>query len=277
MHAPSLPIELDLDRPHVARVNNYLAGGCTNFSADRSLADAALAVHPRLWTAARDAALFTRRAVGHLARAGVRQFVDLAQGVPLEDRAVHDVAHAVDATCRVIYVEDDPVVHALQSALSSTDTGLVACVRASPLLPEGIWGHGRVCGMFDLTEPVAVVVGALLQHLPYRYGPRGVLHCLTAGLPTGSHVVMTHLSGDTGLHSRTAAVARVYRIHGIPLRPRTRHEILALVPGTPIAPGLVPAARWHADPRSPAAEEAVACYAAVSELDASTPARRIGT
>ncbi|WP_439681847.1 SAM-dependent methyltransferase [Embleya sp. MST-111070] len=281
-HSLSLAIDLGLDRPHVARVNDYLAGGRTHFSADRALADAALAVHPELPTIARDASAFMRCAVDRLARVGIRQFVDFAQGIPIEGRAVHDVAHAVDRGCRVVYVEDDPIVHAVQSALSSTDSGRVACVRASPLRPESVWRHPCIRAMFDLGRPVAVVVGDLLQHLPFRYGPRGVLHHLTAGLAPGSRVVMTHLVGDTGRNSRAAALARVYRSHGIPLRLRDRGEVLSLVPGTLLDPGLVPASRWLPVLDIPVldippVERVVDCYAAVGELGGFIPSRRTGT
>ncbi|MFE2865016.1 SAM-dependent methyltransferase [Embleya sp. NPDC059259] len=277
MHAPSPPVALDLDRPHPARVNNSLAGGHSNFAADRALADAALTVYPQLWRTVADATLFTRRAIDHLARSGTRQFVDLAQGVPIEGHTVHQVAHAVDADCRIVYVEDDPVVHALPSALTNDPTGRVACVRAWPLQPETVWEHPRIRAMLDLTEPVAVVVGGLLQHLPYGHGPRGVLHRLTADLPAGSHILTTHLTGDTDPRSRATAIARVYDSHGIHLRVRTRREILALLPGTPLPPGLVPAARWRTPLTNTPAAAAVTCHAVVSELAAPAPLQRTGT
>ncbi|MFE3196803.1 SAM-dependent methyltransferase [Embleya sp. NPDC059237] len=273
----SPPIELDLDKPHVGRVNNCLAGGHSNVAADRALADAALTVYPQLWRTVAEATLFTRRVVDHLARAGIRQFVDLAQGVPIDGHTVHQVAHALDAHCRIVYVEDDPVVHALQSALTDDGTGRIACVRALPLDPEAIWKHPRVRAMFDLTKPVAVVAGGLVQHLPHRYGPRGVLHRLTANLPAGSRLVTTHLSGETGPRSPATTLARVYRSHGIPLRLRTRDEILAVVPGIPLAPGLVPAARWRAKPAHPPLEAAVTCLGLVTELAAPAPLQRTGT
>ncbi|MFI1577619.1 SAM-dependent methyltransferase [Embleya sp. NPDC020630] len=278
MHAPASSIDLGLDRPHVARVNNYLAGGHANFALDRALADAALTVHPQLWTTVADATLFTRRAVTQLARIGVRQFVDIAQGIPIAGHTVHDAAHAVDADCRIVYVEDDPVVHALQSALTDDGTGRVTCVRAWPLAPESIWAHPRVRAMFDPAEPVAVVVGGFLQHLPYRYGPRGALHRLIAHLPAGSHVVATHLTGDTDPHSRANALARMYSSHGIPLRLRERRDVLTLLPGTPLEPGLVPAARWRALPKAAVTDTAaVTCHAAVVELRARLPLQRTGT
>ena len=74
-----------------ARVNNHLLGGKDNYAADRELADALLAVLPRLRAAVHADRAFVHRAVGVLVGRGIRQFLDIGCGLPTSEN-VHQTA-----------------------------------------------------------------------------------------------------------------------------------------------------------------------------------------
>jgi hypothetical protein len=58
---------LDIDRPHPARVHDFLLGGKDNFPADRAAAAQGLKVNPNAATARRQNRAFMQRTVGFLA------------------------------------------------------------------------------------------------------------------------------------------------------------------------------------------------------------------
>src|ERR1700739_783035 len=89
--AESLPAEIDVSRPHAARMYDYYLGGKNHFAADRELADKVLASMPAARIAARENRAFMGRAVRFLAEAGVRQFLDIGTGLPTTG-SVHEIA-----------------------------------------------------------------------------------------------------------------------------------------------------------------------------------------
>ena len=90
--------------------------GKDNFAADRASAEAILKVFPMARVAARQNRRFLTRAVGLLAGAGVRQFLDVGTGIPTTPNT-HEVAQEMDPGSRVVYVDNDPVVLAHARAL----------------------------------------------------------------------------------------------------------------------------------------------------------------
>ena len=74
---------------------------------------------------------FLRRTVTYLAdEAGIRQFLDIGTGIPAAGNT-HEVAQAVDPSCRVVYVDNDPVVlsHA-RARLRSSPEGATSYIDA---------------------------------------------------------------------------------------------------------------------------------------------------
>ena len=108
--------QIDTTVPNVARVWNYLVGGRDNFDADRRAARQLVAVAPVMGDVAHASRAFLRRVVTYLAgEAGIRQFLDIGTGIPTAGNT-HEVAQEVAPQCRVVYVDNDPVVltHARQ-------------------------------------------------------------------------------------------------------------------------------------------------------------------
>jgi hypothetical protein len=81
-------------------------GGSTNFAADRDEAARLLAADPRLPELARQNRAFLARAVTHVARQGVAQFIDVGAGLPTSP-STHEAAGAVLPGARVAYVDHD--------------------------------------------------------------------------------------------------------------------------------------------------------------------------
>ena len=118
------PPGLDTSVPHSARVWNYWLGGQDNYPPDRMVGDQVMAMFPDITRLARADRAFLGRAVRYLAgQAGIRQFLDVGTGLPTADNT-HQVAQAVAADSRIVYVDNDPLVlvHA-RALLTSTPRG----------------------------------------------------------------------------------------------------------------------------------------------------------
>jgi S-adenosyl methyltransferase len=75
-HEPRVPEGVDVTRPSIARIYDYLLFGKDNFAADRAAADKLMQsrLEPRRLALANRA--FLRRAVRFLGRQGISQFLD---------------------------------------------------------------------------------------------------------------------------------------------------------------------------------------------------------
>jgi hypothetical protein len=72
------PNGIDISRPNVARIYDYLLGGKDNFAVDREAAKQLQAVTPDMAGIVRDNRSFIGRVVHHAAtEGGIRQFLDL--------------------------------------------------------------------------------------------------------------------------------------------------------------------------------------------------------
>jgi pimeloyl-ACP methyl ester carboxylesterase len=128
-----------------------LGGGKDNFEADRNSAEAILKVFPTARMAAQQNRRFLTRAVGFLAEAGVRQFLDVGTGIPTKPNT-HEVAQEIDPRSRVVYVDNDPIVLAhARALLTSEPEGKTEFIDADMILlqnptpPEGAWN--QIAGM----------------------------------------------------------------------------------------------------------------------------------
>jgi hypothetical protein len=88
-YEPRVPDGVDVTRPSIARIYDYLLDGKDNFAIDRAAAEKLMdsRLEPRRLALANRA--FLRRAVGFLARQGVAQYLDLGSGLPTSP-SVHE-------------------------------------------------------------------------------------------------------------------------------------------------------------------------------------------
>ncbi|MFG3436476.1 SAM-dependent methyltransferase [Nonomuraea sp. NPDC047897] len=228
--------------PSSARVYDYLLGGKDNLAVDRAVADRLLAVAPDARLVARANRMFLTRAVRHLARQGIRQFLDLGTGIPTSP-SVHEVAREVSPACRVVYVDYDPVVTMHAQVLLTGAPGIES-IRADLRQPDVILGDPHVTGLIDFDQPVAVLMVACLHFVTDDEDPGGIVAAFRKWLAPGSHLVVSHAMAE----SSPAAVAQLTRATaGSPARPtfRTHEQVLRLFDGFElIGPGLVPVHEW---------------------------------
>jgi hypothetical protein len=100
-------VQTDITAPNAARVWNYLEGGKDNFEADRHAVRQLEDRAPTIALIAHASRAFLRRVVQHLAKdAGIRQFIDIAPGIPTA-ASTHKIAQAIAPECRVVYVDNE--------------------------------------------------------------------------------------------------------------------------------------------------------------------------
>ena len=125
--------------PQTARIWNYWLGGKDNFPVDRQVGDQVLEAFPAIVENARASRAFLARAVQYLAgEAGIRQFLDIGTGLPTASNT-HQVAQAVAPECRIVYVDNDPIVlvHA-RALLTSSPEGATDYIEADLRDPDKI-------------------------------------------------------------------------------------------------------------------------------------------
>ncbi len=191
------PVDLHIDRPHPARIYDWLLGGKTNYPADRKAAEAVAQQLPTVVPSARANRAFMHRVGRYLAaEAGIRQFLDIGTGIPTPPN-LHEVVQDVAPSCRVVYADNDPIVLTHSRALHTSDpAGRTAYVQADVTEPDAILGDPEVRETLDLGRPVALTLLLLLHWLPDAKDPHGVVRLLVDALPSGSYLVITHATND---------------------------------------------------------------------------------
>src|SRR3984893_7451424 len=188
---------LDVTAAHSARVWNYLLGGKDHFAADRETGDLILKMIPGIAVLARLQRRFLVRAVNYLAgEAGIRQFLDIGTGLPTANNT-HEVAQAVAPSAHVVYVDKDPLVLAhARALLTSSPEGRTAYIHADLRDPAAILNDPVTREVLDFTQPVALMLIAILHMIPDEEKPAEILATLLDALPSGSYIVASHITGE---------------------------------------------------------------------------------
>ncbi len=226
----------DSTKPSIARVYDYLLGGTDNFDVDRGEAERMIQRSPSMPALVRENRLFLARAVGWLARQGIRQFLDIGSGLPTA-RNTHQVAQDGDPACRVVYADNDPAVVARAQALL-VGTG-VAAVEADLRDPAAVLAAAARTGLFRAGEPVAVILALILHFFDFGTA-RQVAAELTESIAPGSYVVMSVSAGDeaaSGEPNRAYKAGTLYN--------HSPNQIAEFFGGLElVGPGLVDAREW---------------------------------
>jgi len=241
-----IDIEVDLDRPSLARVEDYLLGGAYNVAADRALAKRVLAAVPDAARMVREHRAFLAQAVRLCVAAGVRQFLDLGSAMPTVGNTYQVARHAV-ADARVVLVDSDPVAVALGTALLVGDSR-AAVVHADLRRPDDILDHPELRAVLNLDRPVAVLLVDALHRVSDKDDPHAIVARLRDRFISGSHLVISHPCTEGGRPDAMAAIADLGRHAGKPLTIRIRADIARLFTGLEqVDPGLVWLPRWRTE------------------------------
>ena len=146
------------------------------------------AADPRLPELARQNRAFLARAVTHVARQGVAQFIDVGAGLPTSP-STHEAVGAVLPGARVAYVDHDPVVIAHTRGLTPLSARVVA-LPGDLRDPEALLRDPALTGLIDLTKPVCVLLVAVLHFLDAPTARR-VTAAFTGAMVPGSYLVLS--------------------------------------------------------------------------------------
>ena len=225
-----VPSVVDTETPNVARIYDYILGGKDNFAADREAAKQVMAALPEVREAAQEGRAYLGRVVQFLAEeAGIRQSLDIGSGLPTQ-RNVHEVAQAVAPDARVVYVDNDPVVCVHGRALLE-DGARVAVVEADLRRPEEILANPATRRLIDFTQPVAVLLVAILHLIADEDDPFAAVAGLRDVLAPGSYLVINHMLDTEERHSVTSQVQKAYSRANAGVFPRTREQAVRFIDG----------------------------------------------
>lgn len=248
--------EIDTTTPHPARIYDALLGGKDNYAADREAVRNLLRAAPEVRDSARANRAFLQRVVRFLVgEAGIRQIIDIGTGIPTAGN-VHEVAGPIAPGVRVAYVDNDPVVHAHANALL-TGTGTTSIVLADLRDPEAILSHPKVTGLIDFTQPVAVLLVAILHFLTEQEDPARIVRAFRDAVPPGSYLALSHATADLRPQAARAAATVYNQNHpASTVTLRGHAQITAFFDGWDLVePGLVQVPLWRPDGRPPGSRE----------------------
>jgi SAM-dependent methyltransferase len=237
------PVDVDVNRPSAARVYDYYLGGAHNFAVDREMASQAVSMWPELPVIMQANRAFLRRAVQFCIGAGIRQFLDLGSGIPTVGN-VHEVAQDAAPDARVVYVDNDPiaVIHS-RSILAGNEGAKV--VHADLRSPQQVLSSSEVNSLLDLSQPVAVMMVAVLHFVEDRDDPAGVIAAYRDAIAPGSCLVLSHASQD-GQPDQAGSHQELYRRTATPMTMRSKQVVSSFFEGFDLVdPGVVFLPLWR--------------------------------
>jgi S-adenosyl methyltransferase len=238
----------DTSVPNVARAYDYLLGGKDNYAADRRLAQRIVELIPDAVQSCRLNREFLVRVVGHLARQGIGQFLDIGSGLPTHPN-VHDVVQSVRPDARVVYVDNDHVVAAHARALLMGGAG-VSAIDGDLRQPEDIVTSARE--LIDFREPAAVLMFAVLHFITDAEQPAKLIAAFNDAVVPGSCLAISHITDDQVSPVVSREAQAVYRDASAPAVPRSRSEIGQFFAGfSLLGPGVVDINDWPAQGQPP--------------------------
>ncbi len=244
---------IDPSVAHIARIQDYWLGGKDHFEADRIAGDAAIGQFPDMVASVRNTRAFLGRTVRFLARdLGIRQFLDIGTGVPTVANT-HEVAQGIAPESRVVYVDNDPMVLAhARALLTSSPEGRCDYIDADIRDPEKILN--TAAEVLDFTEPVGVVLMAVLQFVPDEDDPHAIVGRLMEAVPKGSYLVISHPASDLQATAMAGMAGRLNALMAQRVKPRSKEAVTAFFDGLDLVePGVVRCPEWRPDDQQDAA------------------------
>ncbi|MFE4518044.1 SAM-dependent methyltransferase [Kitasatospora sp. NPDC056783] len=245
------PLTYDPAVPSVARMYDLLLGGHYHFQSDRDGVRDLLKVAPSSVEVAAINRAFLVRTVQTLVRDyGVRQFIDHGSGLPTQHN-VHQIAQEIHEDCRVVYVDNDPMVmHTGRTVLAGNPNAAV--VHADMRDTEKIFASKAVRDLILPGEPTAALFVSVLHCIPDQgYVPparlvRQVRERLSAGAP--AYMAVSQLVSPRPEVRRRITDLMADLTHGHWGEVRTEEDVESYFEDMEIlAPGVVEVSQWRPD------------------------------
>jgi hypothetical protein len=238
--------EIDVDKPSAARIYDAHLGGFHNFQVDRDAAAKIVAFMPELPDIMRANRSFLRRAVRHLVDQGVTQFLDLGSGIPTVGN-VHEIAWKANPLCRIVYVDADPVAVSHSRNILAGATSATA-VHGDLRRPQDILGDPETQRLLDFSQPIAVLMFAVLHFVPDEDDPAGIIGSYLDAMVPGSYLAISHASLEGPEPQKAEQATQQFRRSVTDFSMRTRTEITSLFDGLELLdPGVVYLPEWRPD------------------------------
>ncbi|MDX3733865.1 SAM-dependent methyltransferase [Streptomyces caniscabiei] len=230
---------------HSARIWNYWLGGKDHYEVDEEVGDQILGFVPELPRSAIADRRFLARSVRFLAEdAGIRQFLDIGTGLPTADNT-HEVAQRVDPACKIVYVDNDPIVLAHAHALlNSTSEGATDYIDADVHDPDTILRGAATTLDFD--QRIAITMLGVLNFVMDTDEAVAVVRRLVDAVSPGSHLVISHPATEVDGEAMTQAVEYWNGQGSAPMTLRSHADLVRLFGDVEVLhPGIVSCSRWR--------------------------------
>jgi hypothetical protein len=261
-------VQIDTTVSHPARIYDYWLGGKSNFEVDRIAGEAVLAHRPGLRWSVRANRLFLGRVVRWLtAEQGLRQFLDIGTGIPLDDsRHPHEIAQAIAPESRVVYVDNDPIVLAHAHKLhASTPEGATAYIDGDLRDTDAMLAEAAKT--LDFSRPVALLLLGVLHLINDEEDPYEIVGRLVRAVPSGSHLVISHPASDLLPGTQQEASRQYNQRVATHQTLRSREEVARFFAGLELVePGLVQWHEWRPDPADEVPEGAMSGHSGVARV-----------
>ena len=178
---------------------------------------------------------------------------------------MHEIAQTIAPAARVVHVDNDPIVLAhVRALLTGSAPGATAYIDADLREPDKIIDDPELRGALDLSQPMALMLAAILHFILDEDDPYGIVARLVDALPSGSYLVMSHATND---HLAPEEVTEIVAGRYGPFFARSEAEFARFFDGFElVSPGIVSVADWRAEdeprPRPTAADAYTYCAVA---------------
>jgi hypothetical protein len=140
------------------------------------------------------------------------------------------------------------MVHA-RALLTSSSAGKTAYLEADLTNPESILADPVLRDTLDLSQPVGLMLIAVLHFVPGHGAGRPIVQRLLDALPADSFLVATHATQDFGTPEEQALYQQILEEGKSDVWTRSTAEFTELFDGLELVePGVVPASEWHPEP-----------------------------
>jgi S-adenosyl methyltransferase len=229
------PEGVDPSTPSAARLYDYYLGGKTNFPVDVAAGERLREALPDLYDAAWANRGFHQRSARHMAKDyGIRQFIDIGSGLPTQGNT-HQAIRRVATDARVVYVDNDPMVMAMSGGLLDDDKHtklIIADLRD----PDDVLGNDELCSLIDFSQPVGLLMTAVLHFVADGSDPWGLVKRYTAALAPGSLLAVSHATADKLPPRSVQGMYATYENANTHIYLRTKDEVRRFFDGMELIP-----------------------------------------